>query len=155
MKVKSILFICGIILALNVSAHSNLLKPRAKKASALNVKLSLNEMTKNLEFDFCRAFIRVSLNHQLDELAKYVIEKNAIIALRGHADAIGTYVGNWKMSDNRAVSVKDYLVKRGVATDKIITTPFGSTLPIASNKTAIGRQHNRRVEITLQDAKSI
>jgi OOP family OmpA-OmpF porin len=54
------------------------------------------------------------------------------------------------LSDKRALVVKNYLVGKGVQEDKIATTPFGSTVPVASNKTAEGRQRNRCVEISVQ-----
>jgi outer membrane protein OmpA-like peptidoglycan-associated protein len=146
MKAKILLAICVLSLSINVQAN---IKPGMKKKPPIKSGPMLYDLTKNLEFDFCKAIVRSSINKQLDDLASYAIKNNTAIALRGHADAIGTYVGNWKMSDKRAIAVKDYLVNKGVAEDKIVTTPFGSTLPIASNNTPAGRQHNRRVEIKL------
>lgn len=112
---------------------------------------SLEDLTKNLEFDFCKADIRSGDNEQLNEVAEYIKEKKVAIALRGHADGIGSYLGNWKMSDYRANAVKSYLVNKGVPEDRIVATPFGSTIPIASNKSSSGRQKNRRVEIRLKE----
>ncbi|TEW65383.1 OmpA family protein [Mucilaginibacter phyllosphaerae] len=137
-----------------MNAKADAVKPAVKAKTPVKHRPVPDDLTKNLEFDFCKAIVHASSNKQLDDLASYAIENNSAIALRGHADAIGTYVGNWKMSEKRAIAVKEYLVKKGVAGDKIITTPFGSTLPIATNKTAAGRRHNRRVEIKLQDVKS-
>ncbi|WP_454802315.1 OmpA family protein [Mucilaginibacter phyllosphaerae] len=157
MKNKAILLGAIVMLLsagqLNAAGTNNKSRP-VKMVSYYNGRMSVEEMTKNLEFDFCKADIPFGENQQLNELAKYMLDNNAAIAIRGHADAIGTYVGNWKMSDKRANCVKDYLIKKGVAKDKIITTPFGSTIPIASNKTAYGRQRNRRVELRLQELKS-
>ena len=54
-----------------------------------------------------------------------------------------------KLSKDRAESVKDYLVSKGANPSRIEATGYGETQPIASNKTAAGRQKNRRVEFTL------
>ncbi|MBE9586627.1 OmpA family protein [Mucilaginibacter sp. JRF] len=123
--------------------------PTASKA-AKPAALSVKDMTRNLEFDFCKADIRQPNDNQLDQLAKYLKDGKHAVSLRGHADAIGTYVGNWKMSDKRAIEVKKQLISKGVDSTLIVTTPFGDTLPISSNKTAQGRQKNRRVEIVLK-----
>jgi outer membrane protein OmpA-like peptidoglycan-associated protein len=54
---------------------------------------------------------------------------------------------NQKLSENRASSVRDYLVQEGVATNSVSSQGFGNTLPVASNDNASGRQQNRRVEL--------
>jgi outer membrane protein OmpA-like peptidoglycan-associated protein len=136
------------VAAANFSA-ANLSKPYLKRAKLH--KLSIAKMTTNLEFDFCKALVRSNNYEQLDALAQYLNGHSYAVLLRGHADAIGSYVGNWKMSEKRADAIKDYLVSKGVSADKVITTPFGSTLPIATNKTAAGRQKNRRVEVKLKE----
>lgn len=120
--------------------------PKVKLSSSLSIK----EMTKNVEFGFSKADVQEQYLNQLDQLANTIINGKYALALRGHADSIGTYVGNWKLSDKRAIAVKNYLLTKGVPSDKIVTTPFGSTIPIASNKTSEGRKKNRRVEIKLQ-----
>ena len=54
---------------------------------------------------------------------------------------------NKKLSENRAGSVRDYLVQQGVATNSLTSKGFGSTSPVASNDNSAGRQQNRRVEL--------
>jgi outer membrane protein OmpA-like peptidoglycan-associated protein len=115
--------------------------------------LSIADLTKNVEYDFCKATIRAGSAEQIDRLAAYLKDGKHAISLRGHADALGTYVGNWKMSDKRAVTVKQQLIDKGVDSALIVTTPYGDTMPIASNKTAVGSQKNRRVEIVLREVK--
>lgn len=109
------------------------------------------ELTKNIEYDFGRINIRNNYYDKLDQLAKTMIDGNYAVALRGYADSIGTFKANWVISDKRAKQVKTYLIGKGVDGSKIITTPFGSTKPIASNKTKQGRQRNRRVEIKVNE----
>jgi outer membrane protein OmpA-like peptidoglycan-associated protein len=112
--------------------------------------ISLADLTKNLEYDFDKPSVRDAYYKKLDQLAEAVINDNYAVSLKGHADGIGAYKYNWVLSDKRAISVKDYLVTKGVKSERIVTTPFGSTVPIATNKTAAGRQKNRRVEIELK-----
>lgn len=107
-------------------------------------------LTKNLEYDSGKPSIRQVYYSNLDKLAAAIKAEDYAVSLRGHADSVGTYKYNWVLSDHRAVSVKKYLVSKGVKEDRIVTTPFGSTIPIASNKTAAGRQKNRRVEVELK-----
>lgn len=107
-------------------------------------------MIKNMEYDNDRSSVGSKYYAELDQLAAAVKSENYTVSLRGHADSIGRYKYNWVLSDKRALLVKSYLVSKGVKEDKIITTPFGSTVPVASNKTAEGRQRNRRVEISVQ-----
>jgi outer membrane protein OmpA-like peptidoglycan-associated protein len=54
---------------------------------------------------------------------------------------------NQTLSENRASSVRDYLVQQGVATDSVSAKGFGNTSAVASNDNAAGRQQNRRVEL--------
>ncbi len=103
-----------------------------------------------LEYDFAQSAIREDYYTDLNQLAKTAVAEDYVLSLRGHADSIGNYVANWKLSDKRALAVKDYLITQGVAANRIVTTPYGSTIPIASNQTPEGRQRNRRVEIKLQ-----
>ena len=151
MKTKIIAMLAIVFLFLSVRATRG--DESAKRSKAKTSKTSaavLAELTKNLEYDFAKQSVRDAYFKKLDLLAKAVIDDNYAVSLKGHADGIGPYKYNWVLSDKRAVSVKDYLVSKGVKESRIVTTPFGSTVPIASNKTASGRQKNRRVEIDLK-----
>lgn len=65
----------------------------------------------------------------------------------GYTDSIGAAGYNQKLSQERAQSVKQYLVAHGVAADRLTTHGYGESDPVASNKTAAGRAKNRRVEL--------
>ena len=69
------------------------------------------------------------------------------IAVGGFTDNVGGDAMNQTLSENRAGSVRDYLVNQGVATDAVSATGYGNTLPVASNDNSAGRQQNRRVEL--------
>ena len=57
---------------------------------------------------------------------------------------------NQRLSEDRAMSVKQYLLTQGVMSGRVHSTGYGFRYPIASNDTAAGRQANRRVELELQ-----
>ncbi|HVZ96479.1 MAG TPA: OmpA family protein [Chitinophagaceae bacterium] len=73
------------------------------------------------------------------------------INIDGYTDNTGTPEKNQVLSENRANSVKDYLVKNGVDESKITATGHGQDDPVADNKTAAGRAKNRRVEMKLRN----
>lgn len=121
------------------------------KTNADDKSALIAEVTRNIEYDFAKASVRKNYYSNLNKLAKLVIDDDYVISLRGHADSIGQYKPNWVLSEKRAVEVKDYLITKGVKKDRIVAIPYGSTIPIATNKTAEGRQKNRRVEIKLKE----
>ncbi len=69
------------------------------------------------------------------------------IEVGGYTDNVGSDDMNQKLSENRAGSVRDYLVQQGVLTNSVSARGFGNSLPVASNDNASGRQQNRRVEL--------
>lgn len=104
---------------------------------------------KNLEFDFGKSTIRAKSYPSLNKVADLLIKKGISLKVAGHTDAIGSETANMKLSKDRAESVKSYLVSQGVNSSRIEAVGYGETQPIASNKTAKGRQANRRVEFTI------
>ncbi|HLJ26386.1 MAG TPA: OmpA family protein [Candidatus Angelobacter sp.] len=71
------------------------------------------------------------------------------IAVGGYTDNVGNDQFNQTLSEQRAGSVRDYLVQEGVGRDSVTSTGFGNTEPVASNSSAAGRQANRRVELVV------
>jgi outer membrane protein OmpA-like peptidoglycan-associated protein len=71
------------------------------------------------------------------------------IAVGGYTDNVGSDSMNQTLSENRAGSVRDYLVQQGVATNSVTVTGFGNSSAVASNDNASGRQQNRRVELVV------
>jgi len=104
---------------------------------------------KNLEFDLGKATIRQKSYPTLNRVASLLIEKNFSLKLAGHTDNTGSDALNMRLSKDRAESIKAYLVSQGVNASRVEATGYGETQPIASNKTASGRQQNRRVEFTI------
>ena len=109
----------------------------------------VNDAIKDLEFDFGKATIRSKSYESLDKVAELLAKKNITLKLAGHTDNVGSESANLKLSKDRAESVKAYLVSKGANPSRIEATGYGETQPIASNKTEVGRQQNRRVEFTI------
>ena len=74
---------------------------------------------------------------------------NAKFTVEGHTDSVGSASLNQKLSESRANSVRDFLVKEGIAADRLTAIGYGEDKPIATNNTRAGRTQNRRVEINL------
>jgi outer membrane protein OmpA-like peptidoglycan-associated protein len=87
---------------------------------------------------------------ELDIMAKFMRDKqNIAIVVEGHTDSVGPDAVNDYLSKKRAESVKQYIVDRGVAENRIKTIGQGERRPIASNLTQFGRKLNRRTEIII------
>lgn len=85
---------------------------------------------------------------QLDYLVIILKRYNATnLQIGGHADDVGDEIANREISQQRANSVKNYLISKGIPESRLIAIGFGNGKPIASSKTASGRAKNRRVEL--------
>jgi outer membrane protein OmpA-like peptidoglycan-associated protein len=73
------------------------------------------------------------------------------VQIDGHTDSQGKDEYNQTLSDQRAASVKAYLVSKGIDESRLASTGYGETKPVADNNTAAGRAKNRRVEMTLSN----
>jgi len=109
----------------------------------------ISEAIKNLEFDFGKSTIRAHSFPYLDKTASLLINKSIKLKLAGHTDNIGSDEANLLLSKNRAEAVMNYLISKGVNPVSIEAIGYGEKMPIASNKTAGGRQLNRRVEFLI------
>ena len=109
----------------------------------------VKDAIKNLEFDLGKSTIREHSFPSLDRVANLLIDKNFSLKLAGHTDNTGSKDLNMRLSKDRAESIKSYLVSKGANASRIEATGYGQNQPIATNKTAAGRQANRRVEFTL------
>ncbi|RKR82191.1 OOP family OmpA-OmpF porin [Mucilaginibacter gracilis] len=109
----------------------------------------VGEAIKDLEFDLGKATIKEHSYATLNRVASLLVQKNFSLKLAGHTDNTGSMALNLALSKNRAEAVKAYLVSQGANPSTIEATGYGPNQPIATNKTAAGRQQNRRVEFSL------
>ena len=85
----------------------------------------------------------------LDGVAESLVANEEIkVQVGGHTDNTGSAAVNKRLSAARAEAVRQYLISKGVAANRLTAAGFGPSKPIASNKTAAGRAQNRRVELT-------
>jgi outer membrane protein OmpA-like peptidoglycan-associated protein len=131
--------------------------------AAMRTKLS-DQLNKILQTrDSARGLI-VSMSDVLFDSGKYSLKPGAreklakvagillaypglSIEVGGYTDNVGGDAMNQTLSENRAGSVRDYLVREGVSMNSVSSRGFGNTLPVASNNNSAGRQQNRRVEL--------
>jgi OOP family OmpA-OmpF porin len=105
-------------------------------------------------FDFDKSVLRPDGKKSIDDaLAKLRGVDIEMVIATGHTDSIGTDAYNQKLSERRAAAVKDYLVSKGIPAAKITTIGKGESQPVATNKTAEGRQKNRRVDIEFKGTR--
>ncbi|MEY4210699.1 MAG: hypothetical protein RLZ92_1080 [Pseudomonadota bacterium] len=97
-------------------------------------------------FDFDSDKIK-STNDPLIANAVQVLKQNPQLAIeiQGHTDSYGKDAYNQKLSERRAVAVKNELIKQGIASSRLSTVGFGESTPVDSNETDAGRAYNRRV----------
>jgi len=99
-------------------------------------------------FDTDSARIRPESQPTLDEVVRLLSsEPGWSLTIEGHTDATGTPAHNQTLSEQRAASVRDYLVSKGAAASRLNSVGFGQSKPVADNATELGRAQNRRVEL--------
>jgi len=94
---------------------------------------------------------------ELDALAAKIKATDTIrsIEIIGHTDSMGDAAMNQTLSESRAAAVKAYLVKQGIAADRITASGMGENKAIADNDTAEGRAQNRRVEVIFKGKQQV
>ncbi|MEQ1495688.1 MAG: OmpA family protein, partial [Novosphingobium sp.] len=101
-------------------------------------------------FDVGSATLKPAFRDTLDKVAASLIEfPNSIVDVYGHTDSTGSDSFNQTLSENRARTVMNYLISKGVPAARLRSQGFGETMPIMENTTAEGRTKNRRVEIKI------
>jgi OmpA-OmpF porin, OOP family len=104
----------------------------------------------NVFFDFDKWDLRPESYFELDRVVKLLNENPAIeIEMSAHTDSYGSDEYNFKLSDNRARSVMEYIISKGIAPSRIVSQGYGETRPVAPNDTPENRQLNRRVEFKI------
>jgi outer membrane protein OmpA-like peptidoglycan-associated protein len=130
---------------------------RAQLSEQLNKILETRDSARGLIvsmsdvlFDTGKYSLKPGAREKLAKVAGILIAYPGLnIEVGGYTDNVGGDEMNQKLSENRAGSVRDYLVEQGVGATSVSAKGFGNTLPVASNDNASGRQVNRRVELVV------
>lgn len=128
---------------------------RAKLSEQLNSILQTRDSARGLIvsmsdvlFDTGKFSLKPGAREKLAKVAGILLAYPGLnIEVGGYTDNVGGDAMNQTLSENRADSVRDYLVQEGVAANSVSAKGFGNTLPVASNDNSAGRQQNRRVEL--------
>ena len=128
---------------------------RAKLSEQLNSILQTRDSARGLIvsmsdvlFDTGKYSLKPGAREKLAKVAGILLAYPSLnIEVGGYTDNVGGDAMNQTLSENRANSVRDYLVQEGVATNSVSAKGFGNTLPVSTNDNSTGRQQNRRVEL--------
>ncbi|WP_431023289.1 OmpA family protein [Halomonas sp. H5] len=108
-------------------------------------------LSSEVNFAFDSAELTPAARTTLDDVARRLTEnersQDIRVHIAGHTDSRGSDQYNLGLSQRRADSVRDYLISRGVAGNRLVARGFGEERPVASNETDAGRAENRRVEL--------
>lgn len=121
------------------------------------VKISKNQkqivVSEKIQFEVNKTTLTSDSKQTLDDVAKFLKKHTEIKKLQigGHTDSTGNADINLKLSQERAMAVKTYLVKQGINPARLEAKGFGQTKPIADNETEEGQSQNRRVEFIIKD----
>jgi len=102
----------------------------------------------NVKFDTNKHNIKPQYHNELEKVGDFLAAfPNAKGTIDGHTDSVGSRAYNMKLSQRRADSVRNYIIRTfNITPERISAQGYGPTKPIANNKTAAGRQQNRRIE---------
>ncbi len=104
----------------------------------------------NIFFEYAKATLQKESFPELDRIAETLKENiNLTIEIQGHTDNVGSNESNLKLSQDRAESVRSYLLSKKIPTNRVTSVGFGETRPIATNDTEEGKAQNRRVEFVI------
>ena len=117
------------------------------KTQLKDIKAGTSYTIKDIKYETNSDAINTQIQTLLDEFADYLqLNKTIKISIYGHTDNVGLAEKNQELSTQRAKSVFDYLIKKGVNTSRLSYKGFGASKPVVSNNTEAGRSRNRRTE---------
>jgi OOP family OmpA-OmpF porin len=120
--------------------------PAGVQVDAVGCPLKGSITLEGVNFEHNSAALTVASHPPLDSIADGLKKHPRLkIEIQGHTDSTGSPPYNMKLSQQRADSVRSYLLEQSVNGEQLVSKGYGQTQPIASNKTADGRAKNRRV----------
>ena len=140
----------GVGTASGTGGSSTQVADKASMSSAASPSGESQFKLENVNFDTSSAALLTSEKAKLDVVARYALAHPELrLEVSGHADlrptSVSTY--NKKLSENRAASVRAYLIQKGVAPQRIKNMGLGFDKPLANNASNTGKAQNRRAEI--------
>jgi outer membrane protein OmpA-like peptidoglycan-associated protein len=139
-------------------AESEKAELRARLLSQFNLILETRDSARGLIvnmsdvlFDTAKYTLRPGARERLAKVAGIILGHPGLrLEVEGHTDSVGADAYNQRLSEQRAGSVRDYLIQQGIPeSNSLAAKGFGETRPVASNDNAAGRQQNRRVELVV------
>jgi outer membrane protein OmpA-like peptidoglycan-associated protein len=122
----------------------NLILETRETARGLIVNMS------DVLFDTGKYTLKPGAREKLAKVSGIIIAHPGLkLQVEGHTDNVGSDEYNQRLSEQRADSVRDYLVSQGLSGEAISAIGLGKTMPVTTNSTAVGRQQNRRVELVV------
>ncbi len=111
------------------------------------VEVGAKVILKNIFFEFGKSTLKSESYAELNNVIKLLENNETLrIEISGHTDNVGTLKYNTKLSEERAKAVVNYLVKKGIAQNRLEYKGYAFSQPVAPNTTEEGRAQNRRVE---------
>ena len=114
------------------------------------VQKQLNDYARTILFDTGKSSIKAESTSVMVDIITILKEyPNSKFTVEGHTDSVGSEKLNQSLSESRALSVKEFLVDKGIEEFRLSAVGYGESKPMATNNTRAGRAQNRRVEINL------
>jgi len=140
-----------------LKAENDKAQLRERLRQQLNLILETRESARGLIvnisdvlFDFNKYTLKPGAREKMAKVSGILLAYPGLkIQIEGHTDSVGSDEYNQKLSEQRADTVRDYLVGQGVPNNTVSAIGLGKGQPVASNDTAAGRQQNRRVELVV------
>lgn len=127
-----------------MTVNIKMISVKSLQESESSIKLN------NIYFDFDRFELKPESFSELDRVNKFLIDNPDIkVEISAHTDAVGSDEYNLELSQKRAESVVNYLISKGIYSDRLIAKGYGESVPVADNETDEGRSLNRRVEMKI------
>jgi outer membrane protein OmpA-like peptidoglycan-associated protein len=127
--------------------------PPAPAKSTVSVKGEQVIVPGVIEFDENASTLKATSSAALEDLRLFLEQNPRVTKLRieGYTDNVGKPADNEKLSGDRALAIKKWLVDKGIAKDRLLAAAFGQNKPVADNSTPEGRAKNRRIEFKLAE----
>lgn len=123
---------------------------KGRETKLISIKEGAIVRLNNIFFDTGKAELRPESAPELDRMITTMNENpKIVIELSGHTDNVGGNELNQKLSQDRADSVREYFIGKGIEPDRVASKGYGETKPVATNDNDEGRQRNRRVEFMI------